>query len=338
MDLFEANRFTTAMTPHPCKSPSQSICDASQDANCKARCDSDGADVNPFRERGPGSALFELLDVREPFKVRTLFRTDNNRSNGSLVAIDQVFSQTLKDGTKKNFTISLTDESVAKSKELFGSGNGFGTTYGGLRSMGEALRKGMVMVLALWHEPGQGGNMNWLDSCGANKSIYDCSQHAKFDKGVWSEAWKVQPGMWRGPADYYPDFDTSYKVKPVTFNYEGIPAYLKTQAKFTCSGCETKGDPCDCAGNTYQFMVSDFEVSSEHGDIGTPLVPQQLAEPQSSNNILLHWLVVAGVVAAVIAAGICCCYQCKEDETQNVGVSRKRFVDCQGDDSESGSG
>eukprot|EP00930_Biecheleria_cincta_P097724 TRINITY_DN89411_c0_g1_i1.p1 TRINITY_DN89411_c0_g1~~TRINITY_DN89411_c0_g1_i1.p1 ORF type:complete len:564 (-),score=96.86 TRINITY_DN89411_c0_g1_i1:257-1948(-) len=339
MDLFEANRFTTSMTPHPCKLPSRSICDANQDANCKARCDSDGADVNPFRERGPGSALFEMLDIREPFEVRTLFRTDNNRSDGSLVAIEQVFSQELKDGTKKNFTISLTDESVAKSKELFRASNGFGTVYGGLKSMGEALRRGMVMVLALWNEPGQGGNMNWLNSCGANKSMneYDCSEHAKFDKDVWSEAWNVQPGIWRGPADYYPDFDTSYKVKQVTFNYEGIPAELKTQAKFTCDGCETKGDSCDCAGNSYQFTVSDFAVTSKQGDIGTPLTPLQPPGSQGSNNILLHWLFVAGGVAVVIAAAICCCYHCKEDDTQNVGISKKRFVDCEADDSESGS-
>lgn len=193
--------------------------------------------------------------------------------------------------------------------------------------MGEALRQGMVMVLALWHD--ESDAMNWLDSCDTNRSIYDCSDHTKFDKEVWSEAWKVKPGIWRGPADYYPHFQNSYKVKQLTFNYEGIPAEFKTQAKFTCGS--------DCADNAYQFIVSDLAVTSEHGDIGTPLAPLKPQGAQGNNNFLVHWLFVAGGVAVAIVAAICCCYQCKEDDTENVGISRKRFVDCQGDDSESGS-
>jgi len=43
------------------------------------------------------------------------------------------------------------------------------------------------MVLALWNDPG--GNMNWLDSCAANETEYDCVANAKFtSSAVWEKA------------------------------------------------------------------------------------------------------------------------------------------------------
>eukprot|EP00931_Biecheleriopsis_adriatica_P005067 TRINITY_DN10662_c0_g1_i1.p1 TRINITY_DN10662_c0_g1~~TRINITY_DN10662_c0_g1_i1.p1 ORF type:complete len:528 (-),score=116.41 TRINITY_DN10662_c0_g1_i1:295-1878(-) len=302
MDLFEANRFTTAMTPHPCKLSTASWCDSSKEANCKARCDSDGADVNPFREKGPGHALFDLLDVSQPFKVRTLFKTDNNMSSGSLVEIEQIFEQRLKDGSVKTFTMSLTDESAAKQKEIFKAVNGFGETYGGLKGMGEALRKGMVMVLAIWADPG--GNMNWLDSCDANATVYSCADNALFSNATWEEAQKVAPGSWRGPADYYKDFATSFKTKPVTFSYSGIPAAFRTQAMFDCIGCLAPGAPCDCASNDYGFYVSDFVVTGQ-------------AQDTDSGGVNVWVWVGLAVGICVVIAGLCyCCYACSRDTAQ----------------------
>ncbi|CAE7357939.1 cbhB [Symbiodinium natans] len=223
MDLFEGNRFVQAVTAHPCKLAKESVCDSETVEDCKAACDSAGADINTFRESGPGHALFDMVDVSQPFKINTTFVTDNGAANGTLVDIVQILSQ---NGVTKA-RLSMAERFLNPRGEGFRPYDDFTQVYGGLKQMGEALRRGMVMVLALWADPS--GNMNWLDSCHTNKTDYDCSLHEKFDASVWTQAvhahvsvWDfgmlgcqqlpsckadaVKPGIWRGPADYYPDY------------------------------------------------------------------------------------------------------------------------------------
>jgi len=315
MDLFEANRFVTAMTAHPCKHSVETVCNSNEVEACRKECDTDGADVNPFREKGPGHALFELLDVSKPMKVRTIFQTDTGGEDGTLIEVLQIYSQ--EDG--KSFNISLTDESNAKTKELFRSVNGFGEEFGGLKQMGESLRKGMVMAIALWADPG--GNMNWLDSCSRNKSEFDCSLRPTFDSSVWEEAWKALPGSWRGPADYYPDFATSYQTRAVSFNYAGIPAAYRTQVKFTCEGCDIPGGVCDCSSVPYQFYVKDISVSSVEKT--SPTAVAQAGGGGGSSHIL-QWILIAAGVLAAAAFSIACINRCSEDEVENMGSKRRK--------------
>jgi cellulose 1,4-beta-cellobiosidase len=91
MDLLEANRFAAAMTPHPCLSATQTVCNenANQEEECPDECDGVGADMNAFRSGGPGNELFSLVDPAQPVTVTTrcalkkwwwMHQPQNNRS------------------------------------------------------------------------------------------------------------------------------------------------------------------------------------------------------------------------------------------------------------------
>lgn len=332
MDLFEANRFVSAMTAHPCKSAKESVCDTSTNANCAAECDGNGADVNTFRDGGPGHALFNNVDVTLPFTVTTRFITNNGMPNGTLIEIEQELYQ-----AGRSYKTALTDQSAAETAKHFRAANKFGEVYGGLKQMGESLHNGMVLVIALWSDPG--GNMNWLDSCDANKTVYDCAKNHEFNDIVWEEANQVQPGIWRGPVDYYPDFATSFQTKDVAFNWAGIPPAIKRQVQFNCKGCETKTAPCDCASVPYALTVSNIKVKhtapSEQQPIEPGTTPGQGGG--GSNSLMMTILVPMGIALGVAACvAFLCCYVCSEDDVENVRARRrrKRFMKCQ-DSSES---
>ncbi|CAL1132622.1 unnamed protein product [Cladocopium goreaui] len=333
MDLFEANRFVSALTAHPCKSDQASVCDSSTNPDCGAECDSNGGDINTFRDEGPGHALFNNVDPMLPFSVTTRFITNNGFSNGTLIEIEQELLQ-----AGRSFKTSLTDQSVAESSKRFRSANKFGEVYGGLKQMGKSLRNGMVLVVALWSDPG--GNMNWLDSCDANKTVYDCQKNWEFNDSVWEEANEVKPGIWRGPVDYYPDYATSFQTKDVAFTWSGIPLPIKRQVKFNCQGCETKEAPCDCASVPYAFTVSNIKVTHTAPPERTPNEPGTTpgGGAGGGSSLMMTILVPMGIALAVAACvAFLCCYVCSEDDVENVRARRrrKRLVKCQ--DSESSS-
>jgi len=316
MDLFEGNRFVQAFTAHPCKLAMASVCDSSKEADCAAQCDSAGADINTFRESGPGNALFDLVDVQMPFKIQTKFITDSGHPNGTLVDIIQIITQ--NEVVKAN--LSLAERLNSPKHDTFRPDASFQATYGGLAQMGEALRRGMVMVLALWADPG--GNMNWLDSCKTNatETGYDCEKHDKFNDAVWKEANAVKPGMWRGPADYYPSYEDSYKTKDVLFSYSKIPLPLKTQVRFGCQGCETPSSPCSCAGVPYKFTVSNIEVT--HSPIPENL-PKPTELPDASKhkrpNLVYTILIpAAGTLLVAACLAFLCCYACNEEDSVSI--------------------
>eukprot|EP00933_Yihiella_yeosuensis_P074427 TRINITY_DN83367_c0_g1_i1.p1 TRINITY_DN83367_c0_g1~~TRINITY_DN83367_c0_g1_i1.p1 ORF type:complete len:398 (-),score=70.93 TRINITY_DN83367_c0_g1_i1:84-1136(-) len=336
------------MTAHPCKNSAETVCDTavagSADA-CKAECDSAGADTNLFREKGPGNALYDLIDPALPVTVRTLFETTDGTSTGDLKEIKQIFEQETAAG-KKTFTQKLTDEKVKTTKAKYGEPNSFGDTYGGLKQMGESLKKGMVLVLALWSDTG--GNMNWLDSCSAKETEYNCSANSRFTDEVYKESLKVKPGAWRGPVDYFPSRAKSFDIDPptTTLSYPGIPVPYRTQPKFTCNGC--KGAPsvtkvtCNCAAVPYEFTVSNIKVTSKEKDpAATPVkpphpkasgksgVPVTVPEKTGANTWVRLALVTSAVLAVALIAAACCCYHCNEDETEEVatvGSGRRKHM------------
>lgn len=167
MDIWEANKFANAFTPHPCSNDKVQSCDIS-DPSCgwlpgsrySSVCDKDGADYNPFRSGdktffGPSSAY--TVDSSKPITVVTQFVTSDGTDSGDLVAIKRFYKQNGK-------TIAggvVTDDVTASRKVDFGETNAF-KSKGGLKKMGQQV-KNMVLVMSIWDDTSD-AQMKWLDS------------------------------------------------------------------------------------------------------------------------------------------------------------------------------
>merc|ERR1711920_315852 len=115
---------------------------------------------------GPGSEY--ALNSLKPFTIVTQFLTADGTGFGDLSEIRRFYMQ---DGKRINNSkatweglrnqTSLSDTACALDKEVFGEED---TTakYGGMKKMGEALARGMTLVLSLWDDATS--HMLWLDS------------------------------------------------------------------------------------------------------------------------------------------------------------------------------
>lgn len=160
-DIWEANSFATQFASHPCSISNVLPCsDAKTCGDGSERysgvCDKDGASLNAYREGnlnlyGPSSKF--AIDTTKPFTVNTQFRT----KGGDLTKIVRTYTQNGKtvDGGY------LDDAFISSQKSKFGEKNHH-QDLGGLRKMGEAFKRGMVLVLSLWDD--NSVNMLWLDS------------------------------------------------------------------------------------------------------------------------------------------------------------------------------
>jgi len=188
MDLWEANKVATAFTPHPATNPGLHVC--MKDAECGSQdgdrfiapTDRDGCDINAYRMGhrefyGAGSQ-FEV-NTEQPFKVVTRFHAPE----GVLIGIEQFYVQNGQEIHHPN-SPGLgnknieTDETCAAQKTAFTDRNSF-AEKGGMKTMGEALDRGMVLVISMWDDIAV--SMNWLDS------YMDCDPS--------------EPGCIRGPCD-----------------------------------------------------------------------------------------------------------------------------------------
>jgi cellulose 1,4-beta-cellobiosidase len=173
MDIWEANSISTAYTPHVCSKQGLYRCSGADcgDGNDRYQgtCDKDGCDLNPFRAGvknfyGKG---YEV-DTSKPITVVTQFITNDGSDNGELVEIRRLWIQGGKVIRNPATDIpnvkpydSVTDEMCENVKKAFGDKNDF-QSKGGLKGMGAAFERGMVLVMSLWddHE----AHMLWLDS------------------------------------------------------------------------------------------------------------------------------------------------------------------------------
>jgi len=193
MDIWEANSISTAYTLHPCNKQGQYTCSGVEcgdsDQRYQGVCDKDGCDYNGYRMgnhthygAGPNFAL----DTSKVITVVTQFITDDGTDEGSLVEIRRHYIQDGKVIPEVNSTIpgvegnSVTDAFCTAQKEAFSTPDDH-AVKGGLKSMGAALDRGLVLVLSLWDDGAT--EMRWLD--------------AKFPK----EAPDSTPGALRGPCD-----------------------------------------------------------------------------------------------------------------------------------------
>jgi len=199
MDIWEANREAAAYTPHPCSTVGPTKCEgidcgyavpgtnSTGDERWKGLCDKDGCDFNNYRMGahdfyGPGKEL----DSTKPLTVVTQFITDDNTDTGNLVEIRRIYIQDGKvianaDSEIENVTgNTMTDEFCNSQKKAFGDYDHH-QVKGGLVSMGETLKRGMVLSLSIWDDFST--HMAWLDA------------HFPEDKNI------TEPGVLRGPCD-----------------------------------------------------------------------------------------------------------------------------------------
>ena len=171
MDLWEANKVATAFTPHPAQYPGLKVCMGDEECGAQdgdrfiSPTDRDGCDINAYRLGhqqfyGPGPE-FEV-NTMQPFQVVTRFHAPA----GVLIGIEQFYVQNGQEIHHPN-SPGLgnknieTDATCAAQKQGFSDRNRF-AEMGGMKVMGEALERGMVLVISMWDDIAV--SMNWLDS------------------------------------------------------------------------------------------------------------------------------------------------------------------------------
>jgi len=176
IDIWEANKHSSAFTMHSCKVEGQTRChgvdcgDNASGDRFNGFCDKNGCDIQSYRLGntkffGPGSDY--TIDTTKPITVTTQFITVDGTDTGKLKEVRQFYHQDGKKvehpkytvNGKKHNTISteFCEDWVAETKD--------GTNFlgqGGMASVDKALENGVVLVMSLWddHE----ANMLWLDS------------------------------------------------------------------------------------------------------------------------------------------------------------------------------
>jgi len=133
-------------------------------------CDKDGCDFNSWRMGDTsyfGRQSDFKIDSTQPLTVVTQFITHDGTDTGDLVDIRRFYTQGCKVIANSNSSIagvsgnSVTDSFCSAQKSAFGDADDF-TKKGGLKAMGEALKRGMVLVMSLWDD--SLAEMLWLDS------------------------------------------------------------------------------------------------------------------------------------------------------------------------------
>jgi len=176
MDIWEANSRATAYTPHPCSVNGTYRCDGvecgdnEKDQRYDGVCDKDGCDFNSYRMGDKmfyGRHMDFVVDSAKELTVVTQFITEDGTDSGELVDIRRFYVQDGKVVPNSNSSIagvhgnSITDSLCNEMKTVFGDINDF-KRKGGLKGIGEALERGMVLVMSLWDD--SLANMLWLDS------------------------------------------------------------------------------------------------------------------------------------------------------------------------------
>ncbi|PNH58059.1 hypothetical protein VD0002_g9465 [Verticillium dahliae] len=175
MDIWEANKISTAYTPHPCQNNAYHTCQGDKCGGTYSAdryggdCDPDGCDFNSYRQGdktfyGEGTAF--KLNTAQKLTVVTQFLRSGG-STGDLSEIKRFYvqngvvfanSQSTVAGNPGN---SLTPAFCKAQKTAFGDQNIF-DQRGGFAQTSDAVSKPMVLVMSLWND--HYANMLWLDS------------------------------------------------------------------------------------------------------------------------------------------------------------------------------
>jgi len=166
MDIWEANKMAAAFTPHPAKGQGPFRC---RDDTCKGVTSTGGCDFNNYRMNnstflGPNM----IVDTTRPFTVVTQFISSDGTDNGDLQEIKRIYIQDGKRFENAQSNIpggsqfnSLTDNNCKIKNTVFQENDGF-IDMGGMKQMGESLKRGVALVFSIWDD--YGAYMLWLDS------------------------------------------------------------------------------------------------------------------------------------------------------------------------------
>jgi len=177
MDIWEANKRATAFTPHPCSTEGPQRCEGDIDCGYgdngerwMGLCDKDGCDFNAYRmgaqgHYGPGPDYEVNSDL--PLTIVTQFLTDDGTDEGNLTEIRRIYVQNGQVIGNAESQIpgvngsTMTDEFCNAQKKAFEDFDHH-QQKGGLKSMGETLKRGMVLSVSIWDDFAT--HMAWLDA------------------------------------------------------------------------------------------------------------------------------------------------------------------------------
>lgn len=145
MDILESNSAAAAFTPHPC-------------ADDASNCDKGGCGFNAYGQGFPHYwAPGGTLDTSKPFTVVTQFITDDGTTAGTLSEIRRIYQQ--GSVTVPSAISAPSGDSI--NSTWCASVDGSAEQFGNLKTMGQALGRGMVLAFSMWNS--QGDFMSWLD-------------------------------------------------------------------------------------------------------------------------------------------------------------------------------
>ncbi|KAK0610646.1 glycoside hydrolase family 7 protein [Bombardia bombarda] len=164
MDIWEANALAQVYTPHACNATRVYKCLAGTEecGQPSGVCDKWGCSYNPYSYGFKDYyGRNKTVDTNRKFTVITQFITDNNQANGTLAEIRRLYVQ---DGELiKNQVVTAGGVSLDKMTNGYcESTASWAQQRGGLKTMGEAIGRGMVLIFSIWAD--DGGFMNWMDS------------------------------------------------------------------------------------------------------------------------------------------------------------------------------
>jgi cellulose 1,4-beta-cellobiosidase len=151
------------MAAHPCQRTTQEACTAAEcggkypvtSSRHVGECDADGCDFNPYRQGnpdfyGPG----KNIDTNKKFTVITQFVKGDDGKLESIRRFYQQGGQTIPSpdssitGVKGN---AIDSAFCASQKKVFKDTDSF-NLQGGMGKMSEAVSKGMVLSISIWHD------------------------------------------------------------------------------------------------------------------------------------------------------------------------------------------
>jgi len=175
IDIWEANKISTAFTMHACDTQEQTRCSGTDCGDngpdrFKGLCDKNGCDMQSYRLGtkdffGPGGNF--KVDSTKPVTVTTQFITEDGSDNGKLTEVKQFYTQNGQTIEHQMYTVNgnqhdtITDEFCADWVAETQDGTNF-LDKGGMTAMGDAMEKGVVLVMSMWDD--HYANMLWLDS------------------------------------------------------------------------------------------------------------------------------------------------------------------------------
>lgn len=167
VDLWEANAEATTFTPHACTKEGMFECSGDEcETGSAGVCDQIGCSWNPYRL---GNHTFYgqggVVDTSKSITVVTQFLTDDSTDNGTLNKIRRLYVQ---DGEViQNALVAVGGADVNAMTDDFCQVDYADVfmSMGGLKPVGKALARGMVLIFSIWNDAGN--YMDWLDSYNA---------------------------------------------------------------------------------------------------------------------------------------------------------------------------